>query len=298
VSAVTPNPGPALPAIFHPELAPAFTNPHFSNDTSGSDIRFSRLFMDPIDSFSTLRAGKGRQDTLLISSTFTSSANALALDSVNLNDLSLMHDDSRFQESFAAPTATIASNTAGLIDISRTLADPITNSIQFAPVTFFSAMVNNALSLGFDVAKLLTAECVSPFHRLVTPQDDPKVLLASASNPTIPAHLQPTLPQILYSHPPYLDLLPYPLLRARLIVLTALMPHTFDHFDFKRDIYVNGGLVCWKTNGSAQPWDMRSWEAAPWFLSKWKMLVDGESGEIWKQSSWWWGLRDRHLEAI
>jgi hypothetical protein len=208
-----------------------------------------------------------------------------------------MYTESGFPQSLDIPANSITSNATVTMDISRTLANPVANSIQFTPVTLFSAMMNNALSLGLDIAKMLTADYVSPFYRPVTSRDDPKALLASASHPSIPTHLQPTLPQILYSHHPYLDLLPYPLLRARLIVLTNLMPHTFDQFDFKRDIYINGGLVCWKTNGSAQPWDMRSWEAAPWFLRKWRMLVDGESGDIFKQSKWWWDLKDRILEA-
>jgi hypothetical protein len=134
--------------------------------------------------------------------------------------------------------------------------------------TFFSAMVNNVLSLGFDVAKILGADYVSAFYRLITP---PQVMLALTFHPNILTHLQPTLPQILHSHQPYLDLLPQPLLYARLIIHPALMPHTFYHLDFKQDIYVNG---------SAQMWNMRSYMAAQWFLRKWKMLIDGEGNEF------------------
>ncbi|KAH8657678.1 hypothetical protein BX600DRAFT_467996 [Xylariales sp. PMI_506] len=177
-------------------------------------------------------------------------------------------------------------------DASHTLLDPMSKSIQFTQVTLFTAMMNNALSLGFDIARMLTSDYISPFYRPVTTQYNPATLLASVSHPDIPVHLQPTLPQILYPHHPYLDLLPYPPLRAKIIMLSVMMPHTFDQLDFKRDIYVHSGLVCWKSNGSAQPWDMRNWEAAPWFLSKWRTLVDGENGEIWKHSSWWWTLRD------
>ncbi|KAI8634156.1 hypothetical protein F5Y19DRAFT_412152 [Xylariaceae sp. FL1651] len=247
-------------------LPSASMSPHLGDNASSSDTVFHRLFRDSTYTFPT-----------------GSTSNNWTLD---------------FPSAASPSTSPDTNNAAGVVDTPQTLADPITNSIQFKPVTLFSAMMSNALSLGFDVAKLLTADYVSPFYRPVTPQDDPKALLATVSQPSFPAHLQPTLPQILYPHHPYLDLLPYPHLRARLIVFSALMPHTIDQLDFKRDIYVNSGLVCWKTNGYAQPWDMRNWEAAHWFLNKWKMLVDGENGEIWKQSRWWWGLRERVVGAF
>ena len=63
---------------------------------------------------------------------------------------------------------------------------------------------------------------------------------------------------------------------------------------------IRGGLVCRHDrskielgNGNGQPWDMRSWEAAPWFVKKWKILIDGEEGETRKQSSWWKRVRER-----
>lgn len=174
---------------------------------------------------------------------------------------------------------------------SKPLADPIINALQFTPATAFKAALENALILHVDLATIRTPACSSPFYRPVAPQDDPQSLLASVSHPEIPAHLQPTLAQVLYPHHPFLDLLPFPLLRANAITMWTLMPHVFDLADFKNDIIFNGALVCWTSNSSFHPWDMRSWEAAPWFLEKWRMLLDGECGEIWQQSSWWWNMR-------
>lgn len=76
--------------------------------------------------------------------------------------------------------------------------------------------------------------------------------------------------------------------------MAVLMPHVFDMAEFKREIVLRDALACWSRNGSSsgQPYDLRNWEAAPWFLQKWKMLVDGEEGQIWKQSSWWWAVTD------
>ncbi|KAH8658087.1 hypothetical protein BX600DRAFT_514608 [Xylariales sp. PMI_506] len=175
------------------------------------------------------------------------------------------------------------------------LADPLVNNFPVAQIKALSAWLRNSACLFSEI----NCYGVSPLYRPITPQDDPQVLLANARVPSLPPHLQPTLPQILYPHPPYLDALPFPALRARAIVMAALMPHAFDLDDLKKDIYFYGGLVCWGRDGGGgggggggQPWDVRSWEVMPWFLTKWKMLVGGESGEIWAQSRLWQSLRE------
>ncbi|EXJ70007.1 uncharacterized protein A1O5_07080 [Cladophialophora psammophila CBS 110553] len=192
------------------------------------------------------------------------------------------------------PVEVCGSNTEIIQDPSetwKTLPDPITKTIQLAPVTTLTAIIDNALRLHLDLSKILTADYMSPFYRPVAPQDDPQFLPGTASYPWIPADLQPTLAQIVYPHHPFLDLIPFPLIRARAIMMVTFMPHAFNLANFKNDIFTNGALVCLPTSSNRQPWDMRNWEAAPWFLRKWKMLVDGDGGELWKQSSWWWSMR-------
>ena len=56
----------------------------------------------------------------------------------------------------------------------------------------------------------------------------------------------------------------------------------------------NDGMRCWGTTmgsvhgrGEGMPWDARSWEAAPWFLEKWRWLVGGKDEEISRNSHWW-----------
>lgn len=178
----------------------------------------------------------------------------------------------------------------------RGFANPIMNSIQFIPVMTMTAVLYNAQSLHLDLVKLRTPGYMSPFYRQAGPHDDPQMMLASASKPWIPDHLQPTLAQVLYPHHAFLDVLPFPLLRARLLVMLALMPHAIDLVDFKRDTLRRGALVCWTSSSNAQPWDMRSWEVAPWFLDKWKMLVDVEGDEIRRQSSWWEAMRGMDVQ--
>lgn len=126
------------------------------------------------------------------------------------------------------------------------------------------------------IQNITTRECPSPFYRPTTPTDDPKALLAATASLAIPAHLQPTLPQILFPHHPCFDLLPFPVLRARAITLAAVTPQLTNLFDLKKDIIEDGLIYNRKNNGSKQPWDMRSWEAAPRFLDKWRLLIDGD----------------------
>jgi len=92
--------------------------------------------------------------------------------------------------------------------------------------------------------------------------------------PILPAHLQPTLPQILFPHHAYLDLIPFPVLRARAITLAATRPQLFHPMDLKKDI-MQDGLVHLSSegNGNGKSWDMRYWKMEPLFLKKWRMLV-------------------------
>jgi Domain of unknown function (DUF3425) len=185
------------------------------------------------------------------------------------------------------------------------LADPYQNAIQFSNVTIIQICILNAHCLGIAPEDVVNANCLSlcsPFYRPVTASDEPNALLAAVSKPSTPKHLQPTLSQILFPHHPILDLIPLPGFRERAIMLSSTSPALLNPLELKRDI-MEGGLMCWGSRndpfheGNGQPWDLRSWEAAPWFLNKWKLLVGGKDGELWKQSLWWRNLRGDTLET-
>ncbi|KAK7421619.1 hypothetical protein QQX98_002086 [Neonectria punicea] len=185
------------------------------------------------------------------------------------------------------------------------------NSIRLVPTNVACAVLENALSLGFDLTKIVacTGEYISPFYQPnASPETDPETLIAystaivnPSSSRSIPAHLRPTLAQVLIPHDASLDLIPLPFLRDRAIMLSAVMPHTFNLWELKADIYHRGGLVIWQCDRTGQgskaespffqPWDMRSWEATSWFLQKWCMVVGGKESAFWKQSAWWHALR-------
>jgi hypothetical protein len=171
-------------------------------------------------------------------------------------------------------------------------ADPYKNNLRLVKVATLDAYLANALSLNLSIPELYRDGCPSPFYR---PHASPLPSLRTAVAKQwsrIPEHLRPTPPQVLCPHHPYLDLLPFPILRARAIALAARKPPLIDAAELKADI-MNDGLICWRTSGSGtgQPWDMKSWEAAPWFLRKWRVLVGGEEEEMWRQTRWWRGVR-------
>ena len=159
---------------------------------------------------------------------------------------------------------------------------PTKTNLWLPQPSILTAALHNALSLNITLPSLLTSSPLSPFYRSSTlPSDDPVALLSTASNPSFPPHLQPTLPQILFPHHAYLDLVPFPVLRARAITLAVTSPRLFDPMDLKRDI-MGDGLVYSRAEANGQPWDGRSWEVAPWFLRKWRMLMVGEEGSFWR----------------
>ncbi|KAL4867804.1 hypothetical protein BDV12DRAFT_197816 [Aspergillus spectabilis] len=196
-------------------------------------------------------------------------------------------------------TSTTTTATSKAITTTTTpLANPYTNTLTTNNTSFLTACAYNAACLGISIERFSSYDCMSlcsPFYRSTPTSTDPKSLLAGviAANPFVPTHLRPTLPQILIPHHPVFDLIPLPGLRSRAIILSASVPHLVSMVELKVDI-IDGGLVCWggkegyvggrekrKGAGGGQPWDFRSWKVAPWFWEKWKLLLDGEGGDLW-----------------
>ena len=180
--------------------------------------------------------------------------------------------------------------TSRLPDLRKNALTLIRTSTLQAYLSIADAMV----AIGMSIPALYDKTSASPFYRTQTPavHEMDAILATYASQVTI--HLRPTAPQITHLHPPWLDLIPFPNLRERVLTMTSMTPPLFDLAEFKNDVFLNNGLFCWRTSGmkgSAQPWDMRSWEAEPWFLQKWWMLLGVENTEVWEQTKWWRGMR-------
>ncbi|KAJ5708465.1 hypothetical protein N7488_008266 [Penicillium malachiteum] len=116
------------------------------------------------------------------------------------------------------------------LSVSYRQADRKINTLQNSQTQTLLAILNNARCLGFDIGKLM--DCheshVSPFYRPIAPTDNPHEIIATTLNLSIPIHLQPTMSQMLVPHHAALDLVPLPLLRDRIIMLSLAMPKVFD----------------------------------------------------------------------
>ncbi|KAI0437093.1 hypothetical protein F4803DRAFT_540140 [Xylaria telfairii] len=168
----------------------------------------------------------------------------------------------------------------GLINmVNMTLG--LRGSLEENSTTVFRACLTNAIRIGLDLTELMYCErpCMSPFYRPMAWRNEDQAALAAASSyDSLPLSLRPTLAQILIPHHASLDLIPLPRLRERAILMCAALPHIFSLWEMKLDVYTRNALVCHGRDASSgsvsQPWDMRSWQAAPWFVSKWNMVVD------------------------
>ncbi|KAF5627575.1 hypothetical protein F25303_10765 [Fusarium sp. NRRL 25303] len=184
------------------------------------------------------------------------------------------------------------------------------NMLQFSPAAIFTSCLTNALSLGLDPSVIAncSVEHISPFYQpnLSSTLNHAALIqagsniLSTFNNTSIPVHLRPTMAQILIPHHTSLDLIPIPFLRERAIMLSAAMPHVFNNWELKLDIYERGGLTIWRlkhekgesVRDTYPPWDMKSWEAAPWFMKKWCMLMGREYDRMHNQSIGWQVVRD------
>jgi hypothetical protein len=180
-------------------------------------------------------------------------------------------------------------------------ADPLMNTLRLHATSLEWAFCQNLFQLGLsDLA--CDDEIVSPFYRAdAQSSPDPDALIKSVQETFayLKRDLRPTKEQITARHPAYLDALPFPYMRARLIELTAKDPPMFDQNEMMMDL-ANGGLICWGSIsmrpggaplGGGAPWDSRSWEAKTWFLAKWSFIVGGDDSELSRSSEWWREMR-------
>ncbi|KAI0202418.1 hypothetical protein F4808DRAFT_421558 [Astrocystis sublimbata] len=166
----------------------------------------------------------------------------------------------------------------GLVDMINTTLG-LRGSLEENSTTVFRACLSNAMCIGLDLAELVycARPCMSPFYR---PKASLTELATTSSHDSLPPCLRPTLAQILIPHHASLDLIPLPRLRERAILMCAALPHVFSLWELKLDIYTRNALVCSTAGASvSEPWDMRSWQAAPWFVSKWRTVVDADEVE-------------------
>lgn len=171
------------------------------------------------------------------------------------------------------------------------------NSIQLTTISFVAACAANAAMLGLSLETLLDKTTQSPFY-LAQMTNEPRGTANVGQFAHLKPMLRPSTLQLSHPHHPYLDILPSPVLRNRIIQLLQIQPPPFDPDQLCQDLR-SDGLICWGSTrrdrrdavGSGAPWDIRSWEIKPWFLKKWWMLFDGPDCEMYQHSRWWCELR-------
>lgn len=111
--------------------------------------------------------------------------------------------------------------------------------------------------------------------------------------------LQPVEIQCKSPHRSYIDVFPFPTLRSNLIRASAGDEDYkgFNELEFCLDLSKEA-LVIWGSGHGVhggEPWNPRSWEAKPWFLNKWAMVLDEE---LIESSRWWRRLREEDVEEL
>lgn len=81
----------------------------------------------------------------------------------------------------------------------------------------------------------------------------------------LPQTIIPTFNQQTIPHQPYVDMLPWPSVRDRLLLTLAAI----NELEFVMDMS-SDGLKIWGTT----PWDPMAWEVGPAFARKWWFLLD------------------------
>ncbi|ORX34735.1 hypothetical protein BD324DRAFT_652993 [Kockovaella imperatae] len=199
-------------------------------------------------------------------------------------DLVFLHADTdHLSMSSALATCSTPSLISGASEPSLPMLDSRNLNDPFS--SLFSAMLYNAIALGFDLPRLINCSptVLSPFYRpLMDTNIDQADLLSSiiaGLPPDLPPSLRPTISQVLFPHHPCLDLIPFPKLRDNVLMVAAAMPHKPVQWSLKLDLYQNGGLQLASMiekeaplvspGGTVWPWEASSWHVEPWFKSKW-----------------------------
>ncbi len=105
--------------------------------------------------------------------------------------------------------------------------------------------------------------CIAAILQLACQQDSGFNIVTCPS--TLPATIAPTLQQQIVPHKPYVDMLPWPGLRDR--ILNSFM--TMNEEEFVQDM----GSTDLRVWGST-PWEPLAWEIGPIFARKWWFLMD------------------------
>jgi len=154
---------------------------------------------------------------------------------------------------------------------------PVPSDHRFITLQFnsmFNASILNSIVLSFDSLSMINDDTISPFNNQI------------AVSPNIPKDLEPTKMQKTVPHHPYIDIIPFPGFRDKML-------RVLDIID--EDDVCGMMLTDWGVWGS-QPWDKTSWEVGEKFAEKYWFLMDEE---MKRTSDFWRGQRGlKPLKAL
>ncbi|KAF7563780.1 hypothetical protein G7046_g325 [Stylonectria norvegica] len=165
------------------------------------------------------------------------------------------------------------------------------------------ALIQNCLHVGMTMAMFCSDDAISPFFRLEAdgPAEDSSIVgTVQRVFKTLHYDLRPTREQIVRSHHPFIDAIPFRDLRDNLIKqeMTDSDEDEFFH-DALNHLTCWGGAVGAQAGGQpGSPLDSRSWEASEMFLHKWSHIVGGDDGELTRQSRWWKSIRGERITEV
>ncbi|KAI0098991.1 hypothetical protein F4776DRAFT_527662 [Hypoxylon sp. NC0597] len=152
--------------------------------------------------------------------------------------------------------------------------------LRVVRINVFHALARNSVALGLSTSWLLY-DSISPFGQI-----GPAVPVTVP--PSYPHSLTPTPLQLIEPHHPWVDLLPWPILRDRILHLSAgglidedNLCRDVVEFDTTQNSSEEAGLIIW-----GSPWDPRGWEASSAFLRKWGWILEG-CVEIFEATNYW-----------
>jgi hypothetical protein len=174
------------------------------------------------------------------------------------------------------------------------------NHIRLRDITFLAATLAIAASIGTTSEDYLN-DGLSPFYLLSNATSVQTA--AHYFEQIVKPHLRPSLTQLSQPHASYLDLIIFPQFRERAVTFATNDLCLLDQQELFNDM-LSGGLTCWGNadngigaRGSGVPWDMRSWEAKPWFIRKWWFLLNKDN-EMQDISSWWRQMRGEEENEV
>ncbi|KAF2497831.1 hypothetical protein BU16DRAFT_616406 [Lophium mytilinum] len=220
------------------------------------------------------------------------------------------------------PQSTIPRNSA--------FPSPYINYLQIQKLNFYAARIQNALYIGVPLKVAEAESFLSPWYletqwtsiisasssSYLSDTETPILSNATCSrsastggigiirpvrvrpcfelSKSVMSDLAPTPLQRSHPHEMFLDLIPFPVFRDRVITMLSMDPPAFNERELKQDIEADGLLVWGVGQGTRDRSatlvrDRRNWECSKWFFEKWKLLVNGSGLE--EQSRWWRRMR-------